>query len=229
MSIVTDNPSKICSLNLYSANYQPLVDITWDKNRLIYSEKHGYSHITKIVEQSPHIGFEKFFLIDELMAEDNYDWFFWSGSDTLITNLGIKLESFLDDDYHLIIAKDCGGINADVFFLRNSEEGRRFVKLVVNNFEKYKDHRNSKGDKWYEQQVIIDHQEEFKGITKILPQKAINAYNYPLYHRHSPETQRDVDGNWGQWERGDFLLHIPGCSLEDRLRVFPEYLREVVE
>lgn len=103
------------------------------------------------------------------------------------------------------------------------------MKLVVNNFEKYKDHRNSKGDKWYEQQVIIDHQEEFKGITKILPQKAINAYNYPLYHRHSPETQRDVDGNWGQWERGDFLLHIPGCSLEDRLRVFPEYLREVVE
>ncbi len=229
MSIGTDNPSKICSLNLYSANYQPLVDITWDKNRLIYSEKHGYSHITKIVEQSPHIGFEKFFLIDELMPENNYDWFFWSGSDTLVTNLSVKLESFIDENFHLILSKDCGGINADVFLIRNSKEGREYVKFIVDNYGKYKDHRNSKGDKWYEQQIMIDYEEKFSSITKFLPQKSFNAMDYPLYGRNSREEQMDVHGNWGQWERGDFLLHIPGWSLEDRLRVFPEYLREVVE
>jgi mannan polymerase II complex MNN10 subunit len=209
-------------VSLNDANYQPLADFTWAQNKIEYAERHGYSYACK----NSHfygvvIGYEKIFFIRDMMVNyPDIDWFWWTGCDTLITNLTIKLEDRVDNDYHFIIAKDCNGINADSFLVRNSLEGRGFIDSLISKYDQYKDHH------WAEQQAIIDSQEEYHGIIKIVPQRDINAYEYSLYPDCTPIDQ---NGNDGQWKQGDLLIHWPGRSLWDRMHLTQHYMTQVIK
>lgn len=219
---------KICLVTLHTKDYQPLADLTWEQNKKLYCEKHDYDSVVNIVDTKQYIGFAKIFLIENLMSDPSYDeceWFFWTGCDVIITNFNIKLEDLIDNDYHLLIAKDIRNINADVFLVRNSEQGRNYIRFITSKFEECKDKRNAAGDKWEEQQVMIDSQEQFKDITKIIPQKKLNAYSYGLYG----VDPKSAPYNAGEWEKGDFIFHNPGWNLQDRLGLFPRYLEQVIK
>ena len=100
-------------------NYQELADLT-NPNKQRYCDKHGYDfvpHFTNfdfdkyyVDENRPkgmanwHGGFEKIGLVLRLLKSGKYDWVFWLGTDTLITNFDIKIEEVIDNDYHFIVA-----------------------------------------------------------------------------------------------------------------------------
>lgn len=201
--------------------YQPLADLTWFQNKVEYAERHGYGHALKTDGfYGVGIGYEKVYFIRDMMTTyPDIDWFWWTGTDTLITNMTIKLEDRVDNDYHFIIATDCNGINADSFFVRNTPEGRGFIDMIISKYDQYKDHG------WVEQQCIIESYEEYKDIIKLVPQKQINAYNYELYPG-SPTI--DKSGADGTWEYGDLLIHWPGTGLGQRIHLTQHYMRHIV-
>ena len=210
-------------ISLHDPGYQVLADVTWTQNKLLYAQKHGYAAECKTsnFKGGISIGYEKIWFIKELMeTHPEYEWLWWTGTDTLVTNFNIKIEDRIDNDYHFIIATDCNGINADSFLIRNSPEGRNYINYIWDNHPKYEP------DVWKEQRCIINSLDEFKDIIKIVPQRDMNAYNYDLYPECSPF---DKGNNFGHWGPGDWLIHWPGTDLRKRLHLASIYMQQVLK
>ena len=208
---------KIALISLNSAEYAPLADLTFYKNKMLYCQKYGYDYINRTDGLTNlKIGYVKIFVIKQILDKMEHDWLYWCGCDTLITNFNKKLEDFCDDKYHFIVAVDCNALNADSFFIRNSPEGRNYINTLLSRMPTYISHP------WCEQQAMIDSIDEFQDIINIVPQKLINAYDYSLYPDRPNEL--DVNGNNGAWSPGDFLIHWPGITLPKRLELARKYL-----
>lgn len=209
-------------LSLNDAKYQPLADITWKQNKEIYAEKHGYACANKTENfYGITIGFEKIWFIKDILEEyPELDWIWWTGCDALVTNMNIKIEDRIDENYHCIIATDCHNINNDSFFLKNSPEGHAYMQKIMDLYPKYHDHG------WAEQQAMVDTLDEFKDIIKFVPQKDINSYDCRLYP-HQPA--KDTFGNSSQWTPGDMLIHWPGTTLPQRMQLAAHYINQVIK
>lgn len=215
--------------------------ITVEHNKRIYCERHGYDlHVKTGWFKYQNIGFEKIFSVLELLKTNKYEWVFWCGSDTMITNQTIKLETFVDEGFHFIVSKDVWDINADVFLARNSLECKTFLQRVLDEHDNFVDlYGNPKpsgetlpdgGRKdWSEQGAIIKLLQEYEGIIKILPQKSFNAYLYHLYTSPWHQKGMDANGNDGRWGEGDFLVHWPGLPYTTRVQLAVQFIKLVKE
>jgi hypothetical protein len=207
--------------------FQPLADITWDKNKKLYAQRHGYDAIAKTdgfkypVQQ---ISFERTELILELFKTGRYDWIHACGGDTMITNFTIRLEDLVDNDYDFVIATDCFNINNDSFLARNTPRTIEWLTHVVNVRPQYENHP------WYDQQAMIDSIDMMGDGIKIVPQRELNSYDYDQYPGSVPHIyKKDMLGNDGQWQKGDFLIHWPAVPLDKRIVLATEMLTQVVE
>ena len=232
--------SKIIFTSLHDASYQVLADITMEKNKKVYCEKHGYPLVVKTDgwHEGLAMGYEKAYLFKE--AFDKYpeaDWLFFSECDTLITNMNIKLESIVegvDPKVNLLITTDHNAINAGNLFLRNSAESYRYLDEMIKCIPNYP----------HEQAFIQDSyggygrlSARYRSMIKLMPQHAFNSYEYRTIkwgrrgfsHEMSHEAfSLDDLGNRGQWEKGDFLIHWPNTTLELRLNLAQFYSQYIV-
>ena len=201
----------IALINLYDDNYQSMADLT-TPIKTAYCEKHGYKFFEKINGFIPNItvGYQKCFWLADLMLEHpEIEWFLHLGTDCLITNHSIKLESFIDNDYHFMVTKDDTGINGENFFIRNTPEGREYIENLkqihpVWNTEEGNMRDDEKNPKWNK-------------ITKYLSQSTINSYDHQWYP-HKKSTDQ-LGGKLG-WEKGSFVLHaitglLPGRAANE--------------
>lgn len=204
----------------HDIGYSRLGDLTWYKNKFKYCEKHDYAPRLHVYKDAPVAhGFMKMFHVRELLRE-KHDWIWVTGCDSMITNMVTKVESIVDENYHLIIATDQNGLNADSFLIRNSDEGRYYIDYILAGVDAYRDHH------WAEQQAMIDCFDRFEKITKIVPQRTFNSYNYDFYP-HCPKPNLDKLGTDGNWQVGDLLIHWPGQSLERRIQHFNRYSQSI--
>lgn len=218
--------TKIAVCQLWDQNYQSMADITWTQNKKLYCDHWGYPYHIKTEGFTFVPSYEKIkFMLDIMNEHPEYDWLYWAGTDTLITNFYIKLESFVDDNYHFIISKDINGINADSFMIKNSKESKEYFEFIWSLAPKYNSHM------FWEQQAIIDNFEQFKHIIKIVPQKTFNSYLYRQLYWQMHHSSIDQTGHDGQWVPGDFLLHVPGSSMPklEILKQFVGLVRHIVE
>jgi hypothetical protein len=200
--------TKIAVCQAWDENYQPLADITWTQNKQLYCERWGYPYHIKTDGFKYVVSYEKIkFMLDVMQEHPEYDWLYWAGTDTLITNFYIKLENFIDEDYHIVMAKDINDINADSFMLKNSPESREYFEFLWSLVEKYNT------NPWWEQQAMIDNMDKYSHLFKIVPQKTFNSFLYKQLYWNIYHSSTDKTGNDGQWAPGDFLLHIPGTGL----------------
>lgn len=210
-------------ISLNDEKYQPLADYTWEQNKKLYAEKHGYLAINKTDNfvGNISIGFEKIFFLRDLMKEHpEVKWFWWTGTDSMVTNFNIKIEDKIDENYELILATDCNEINNDSFLIKNSEWGRAYIQGIIDVMPHYSNHY------FYEQQAMIESYPLNKDKIKIVPQRYLNAYRNDMYPHQSKYDQLGTDGTW---QKGDWLIHWPGTSLDLRLQLCRLYLPEVVQ
>jgi hypothetical protein len=210
-------------VSLNDEKYQPLADLTWDQNKKLYCERHGYAGINKTsgFVGNISIGFEKIHFILNLMNErPDIEWIWWTGTDAMITNFTIKIEDKIIPEYDLILATDCNDINNDSFLIKNSDWSKDYMKQIADLEPKYKKHF------FYEQQAMIDTYHDNKDHIKIVPQRYLNAYKNDLYPHQLPY---DCLGNDGTWQRGDWLIHWPGTSLDLRLQLARHFMKEIVQ
>jgi hypothetical protein len=208
----------VCSM--YDSAYAELGNITIDKNAKEYCYKHGYDLIVRkdnFVFPKHEVGYEKIHLILEVLNTNKYDWIYWRGADTMITNFDIELRDLVSPYEFFIIGSDVHNLNADSFFIRNCQTSINFFTEIFNDRNKYVD----------EQQAF--HMLHQKYNFKVIPQKFINSYDYTLYTSLEPfnkngyqpecESGLDIFGQLGQWTPGDFLIHWPGITLDKRIEL----------
>jgi hypothetical protein len=83
---------------------------------------------------------------------------------------------------------------------------------------------------WNDQQCMIDNIERLGDGLKIVPQKFINSYDYDLYPGIIPHIfKKDLFGNDGQWQVGDFLIHWPAVALDKRIQLAHNMMGQVVK
>ena len=196
--------------SLHDANYSDLAAIT-DAPKREYCERYGYQfHVLDEMKYSTITGFNKIhFTLDLFKQHPEIEWLLFSECDAMITNLYIRIEDRIDNDYHFIVPVDRLNINSGNFLARNSEQGRAYLQMIVDSEEAYKDIA------WAEQQVIIDTIEQYQDIVKIVPQKYMNSYEPEIYDYC--DARFDVLGNSGAWEPGDWIVHWPGTYKPTRI------------
>jgi hypothetical protein len=191
-------------------NYADLAAIT-DRSKQEYCNIHGYKFfVLTEFKYSTIVGFNKIHFALELFKQHpEIEWLLFSECDAMITNLTIPIEERIDNDYHFIIPVDRLNLNSGNFLVRNSEQGRTYLQMIIDKESEY-----AKVE-WAEQQVIIDTLEEYQDIIKIVPQKYMNSYEPQIYDYC--DARFDILGNSGAWESGDWIVHWPGTYKPARL------------
>jgi len=228
-------------VELHDAQYQPLADLTWNQNKIPYALRHGYRYFCKKdnLREGTAMGYQKlWFLKDLMISYPDIEWFWWTGTDTMITNFSTRLEDRVNNAYHFIVCVDVNGINADSFLIRNTEQGREFIDSVI-------DTEAECAHEWdceqrgmakvlgipYTGQYIGVFPDKFqitnkwKDLVKLFPQRYMNGYNYNLYHYTEHKDSFGYDGNW---QFGDWLVHWPATKLPLRLHLYHQYKEHII-
>jgi hypothetical protein len=198
-------------------------------NRLAYCIRHQYElsiRVFKPVTTSFHIEREEY-MISELR---NTDWLFFMGVDTCFTNFNIDILEHLAADptppdivYGVCKPGTAGipGLNNDVMLFRNCPIVFDFLTDVIRLRDTFR--FDQEAMQWI---FNVDAAGPKLLNCKAVPQKLLNSMPQWLYG-YNPALK--VNGIWdGQWEPGDFVFHAPGMSLQSRVNLIQEILKQVV-
>lgn len=198
-------------VSLWHANYQPLANVVLPNWRE-YCRRHGYELYTHIGENGPGaIGFQKVrYLYDLLFTRRLVDLALVVDLDLVFTNLTRRIEEFADFSADYFVTKDTNGINNGAFIVRASAASRWLLEGMLAHHDKLTN----------EQDVLKLNEERLtKGMVQIVQHPAFNSLRYSLYPEWGDPTV--IPGNW---ERGHFVLHLPGLQLDQRLTIMRDVL-----
>ena len=118
--------------SLHDANYADLAELT-DSPKREYCERHGYKFfVLDEMKYSTITGFNKIhFTLDLFQQHPEIEWLLFSECDAMITNLTIRIEDRVDDNYHFIVPVDRLNLNSGNFLARNSEQGRAYLQMIL--------------------------------------------------------------------------------------------------
>ena len=240
--------AKYALITHHDPGYQPLADLTWHQNKKEYCNLHGYDMIARtndFITQQPDglmTGFEKIHLARQVLIDHpEYEWIWWTGTDTMVTNFATRLEERTNNAFHFIVSVDINCINADSFLVRNTQEGMQFLTAILaleeEYFAKYWDTEQraianlvglpGTGDLGWPNPSNIELTGQFKDIVKVMPQRYMNCFNYHLYgstYSHHKD-KFDFDGNW---QLGDWLIHWPAVNLQSRIDLANFYSQYII-
>jgi hypothetical protein len=206
---------KIAFVTNHSPDYAGLAHLTLP-SRKKYCSKHGYHlHIQKTPLSNRGLNWDKLILISK--ALEVYDVVVWNGADVVFMNLDFKIESLLDEfqESSIILSTDVYGINSDNMIFRKSVWTEQFLFAVSTvGYALYRYHP------WAEQEAIIRFASSPPYLGKIgyAPQNKMNSYLNDLYGRPT---------SWpGHYQKGDWLLHLPGIPNEKRIEVIKNRLSQ---
>jgi len=214
---------------LHNNNFQELATETWDNNKIKYAEKHDYAYLSKTDDfYGFEPGFEKIqFLIDTFEAYPEASWIWWTGTDSMVTNFNIRVEDKIAEagDADVIMSADFNyKINCDSILVKNSDKAKAWLKDIMDNMKDYHTHQ------FKEQQFMLDSLDKYTDTVKLMPQNFMNSYEYKMY-KVAPwlyEKETDVNGDRGQWEAGDWLVHWPGTQYRERLLLVKETKEKII-
>lgn len=201
---------KLTLLTHYFANYQSLANIVLP-NRQDYCVKHGYNsyvHCGDYYDSSWHSGIQRLKILGDYLFSSNVDFIWCLDIDAIIMNMTKPVTDYLDDNHDFFICRDCNGLNAGSFIIRKSEWSRNWLNFLIEKALTINHY-------WYENRVIHLYEKDPMFVDKIkdLPHPSINSYLYDIYQTYP----MNVPGNY---QTGDFVIHLPGKTLQERLDIF---------
>lgn len=207
----------IALVSFYDEAFEKLTNITFPHLEE-YCKRWGYTpYFGKPFENcNPSNGYDRFHCAYGLFAE-GYDAVMWIDADAMITNHNIRIEDRLGDE-KFVITSDLHGINSGVFIARNHIETKELLLSMINLGEELTGKHPFREQEALNRYLSFDH---YKKMVTLLPQRMMNAVINPYYQR--------PPGFSGNWQPGDWILHFPGISMEDRCRVAPEYVSQIVK
>ena len=176
-----------------------------------YCKKHGYDFIVQSTSLDPKrpISWSKILQIKNVLK--NYKWIFFTDADSLIMNYSIKLESFLDDQYNMIICKDGHSLNCGQFFLKNTPWS---IQLLTETYNETEDIFNSLWEQEALRKVLKKNNSYFSKI-KILPLRAFNSFRTSFFYDYPSNERGDI-----YFLENDFIVHF--CGIRDLITLKTE-------
>lgn len=191
-------PQDICVLMAYDAMQRSLGEFSVP-NKVAYCKKHGYGLVieTDGFDRSRPPAWSKILFVKRHLHD--HEWVFWSDADSMILNDAVRLETFLDADFDLIVGREDVGVghavvNVGAFFIRRSEWSLAFFDRLYAQ-ESFAQHPHADNGALIE----LLGTEDLSEHIKIVPQRRFNSYAT-------------------NFAPGDFLLHLPGMTEEERVR-----------
>jgi hypothetical protein len=227
-------------LTIHSEAYQPLADITLP-NKARYCDRWDI----KLVSRMHSPGFTCWerprIWLEELQGAG---WLFFMGCDTLITNMRTDTIRFTGSNAQFIFAADGNGLQSDVWFMREcpetvdllrrvcEHEHRRHpitgneqdaLNIELSGARDYSDYcrrvGNLKQGGEPPSPELLGHLERELSRSDvqvaIVGQRLLNAY--PHLHYAGTGTEEH------SWHPRDFVMHMPGKGLAERLQSFPNF------
>lgn len=198
---------KIAVLILFTGDWKPIADIVLP-NAQKYCDRYGYE-LVAIQQTGIYNGFDKIKYILQLF-KNGCDLCWSMDADTLVTNHSILIEDYIDEDNGAYFTRDYNGLNCGSFMVRNCQWAEDFLCSVLS--------LEGEDGMYCEQDAINAHFN--RGIDagydriKFLPHPSINSYLYELYPDIPPQKHEQ-----GQWQPGDFVIHLPGVGMDKRLEI----------
>jgi hypothetical protein len=205
---------------VYLPNYQSLADITLPNWRE-YCDKHGYKLFAHCSDRTDEVvGFQKIRYLYYLMFETNQiDLALGVDLDILFTNLAFKVEDFTDEDHTYYLTVDWDGINHGSFIVKKSDKSKKILEHILKLSKYYPNEQDV-----LKRNIHKLNSELFDNTIKLLNQPSVNSFLCDRYPEHYI-LPRSHPHNW---ERGHFILHCLGQTLDDRVKNLREKLGEVV-
>ncbi len=198
--------SKVLIVTEWCPRYQEVADVSLP-NMYEYAQLHGYDCHEIKMSNEDRFHYKKHELFKDIIGRTDYNLIFYKDIDSVITNLSVPIETFIDDEHSLFICEDSlVGVNGGSLIIKNNKGGKRINDFILSERENYNN-----------EQVVMEHfKKELQewGWMKILPYPAINSYPYEMY----PEFQ-DRLHEQSNWKEGHFLLHTPALPYEKRAEV----------
>uniref|UniRef100_A0A0D6QZR7 Uncharacterized protein n=1 Tax=Araucaria cunninghamii TaxID=56994 RepID=A0A0D6QZR7_ARACU len=220
-------------------SFQGLMKLV-EPNKKRYADRHGYDFIdaSDAVDKSRPPSWSKILAVRNHLPK--YDWIFWNDADSLVTNPNIALEDVLysitgDMDYQnmpdFIVTEDVTGVNAGMFFFRNSEWSRMFLDRWWNQTDFIRPFGHSKsGDNDALKHLIktmpADEKKQHVRIPRM--QCVFNSNMWSPSWKSSHRLMTLTKTVWrGVYAKGDFMVHLAG--LNDKKKWVIKILREIEE
>lgn len=230
-------------LELHDEKYKDLANLTWYQNKVLYAQKHGYKTFCKTdnFHEGSKMIFQKIWFAKEMMEQNpDVEWFWWTDTDSMITNFSTRIEDRVFNSHHFIMAVDMNGTNAGSFLVRNTPEGRGFIDDIIalekesESFWDSEQHAintllgfpEGAAKNWPDPENLKPNA-KYENVVKIVPQRYINSINYEFYREYtSHDDKLGYDGNWAL---GDWLIHWPALPLETRKQLFHFYKNHITQ
>jgi hypothetical protein len=152
-----------------------------------------------------------------LQTLNKYDAVLFIECDAAIINQDFDVRPFLES-HEFVIAADVNGINAGVFMGQSTDLVKQFFYTVITQGPTYwHDHpwRDQEAMKYFGSEPPYD-----KMITYV-EQNFMNSYLNDIYG--FPSYMQ------GNYQPGDWIVHLPGKSLQERCQIFKERFNLVKE
>lgn len=206
-------------------------------NKLSYAKRHGYEFIdaSNLLDTSRPPSWSKILAVRTYLPQN--DWVFWNDADSLVTNPTIGLDdiiySICDTNFNempdFIVTKDVTGVNAGMFFFRNSSWSLQFLDLWWNqtSFIRPFGQRKS-GDNDALKFLIRSMPDEERRQHIRFPEMQC-IFNSNPWHpslRSSHRLMTLTKTVWqGVYSKGDFMVHLAG--LNDKKKWIKEILEDI--
>lgn len=201
-------PELVSVITAWDDNCASLGEYVWP-NRIGYCYRHGYGLQGGFTDAASGFWVKATAILDSLESGDG--WAAWFDTDVLITDQSMPLHWLDSTSADFLYSADIHGLNAGVLFVRNTDWSRQFVRKWLSHREFYKDHPN-------DDQSALAHllHGEPKEKWECLPQRTFNSYLYGEY---------GLTHSNGEWQIGDFALHLPGLPDSRRLEIFQQFAK----
>ena len=244
---------KIAVATTSSPGYKELADIT-EPSKIAYCDRHGYSWqpnkplqnparlaAREVTHDSPpdiHYdagGYVRYEHVERLLGQ--FDVVLQIGADALVMNQSIKIEDMLEQDGvagvrpTLHVSSDCNFINDENMIWAHREiDGVDIVRQLAwemtrqpgGAHHEHQQHPCGWNHPYGCQHALRDYlflHPEYAKVARFLPQRVLDAnlnnrYGFPPYVQ-------------GQYQPGDFILHLPGMDWQTRCQLAREYAAKV--
>lgn len=235
------DPKEICVLVSYNETYAPMAEITVQDNIKNYCKLHGYylwidrleDHIREDKPMTWQIAYRKIQAAKDILKNNNFKWLVYIDTDSLIMNPSIKLESFIDDSYslivlnHKVLASDnpitsIAGLHNVIishFFVKNNEDGLNILDSWLENEGWPKDLPITEWDLEGRQMRILINNSKYTSKIKAIDEGIFSRFWYPS----NPFIAFNLKGFTDNIFRpNDFIAHVVGYKIEERIKILSD-------
>lgn len=206
---------KIAMLDVHNDNYEHVYNIG-SETKKSYCNKHGYDFLEYKTEHLiPRQRQDNWGRVQGIIYHlKNYDWLFYLDTDILIMNHEIKIESFIDENYNLIVGPlpEEGHLMTSGLLIKNCKWSFEFfldlyaqVQFIDSPYYSPEGFTATgtpnSGGSYFEQSAfhyLFDNYPKYSEKIKVVPRKLFNS-------------------EIGKYQEGDFLIHFPGQYAKSKL------------